>query len=189
MPYIYTYVAHMHTVAHTKLLYNIILYVLVCYDFGKLRYFILFYSVPFYYIRIYIYIWHYMSVKRETSEQTKSPWGPNGVTGTALSAPLRAGSANDGKKRDEKVRWHHGTLAQGPSDVSWNLYFGEVLSLGWLAKWYLNWLDFCFNSSPHLLDFCWPRKSPMVWSFGAPTSIALTSHDAWNLPTLAMKNI
>lgn len=45
-----------------------------------------------------------MSVKRETSEQTKSPWGPNGVTGTALSAPLRAGSANDGKKRDEKVR-------------------------------------------------------------------------------------
>ena len=156
------------------------------------NYVILFYSIQFLsiiYAFIYIYIWHYMSVKRETSEQTKSPWGPNGVTGTALSAPLRAGSANDGKKRDEKVRWHHGTLAQGPSDVSWNLYFGEVLSLGWLAKWYLNWLDFCFNSSPHLLDFCWPRKSPMLWSFGAPTSIALTSHDAWNLPTLAMKNI
>ena len=32
------------------------------------------------------------------------PLGPNSVTGTALSAPLRAGSANDGKKRDEKVR-------------------------------------------------------------------------------------
>ena len=186
MPYIYTYVAHMHTVAHTKLLYDIILY--SCVLWFLVNYVILFYSIQllsiiysFIYICIYIYIWHYMLAKHGKTRNigtNEIPPGPNSVTGTALSAPLRAGSANDGKKRDEKVRWHHGILAQGPSDVTWNLYFGEVLSLGWLAKWYLNWLD-----------FCWPRKSPMLWSFGAPTSIALTSHDAWNLPTLAMKNI
>lgn len=179
MPYIihmlHIYCTQLRTPNYCMISFCMFLCVMI---FGKLRYFFLFYSAPFYYMLTYIYIWHYRSVKRETAEQTKSPWGPNGVTGTALSAPLRAGSANDGKKRDEKVRWHHGILAQGPSDVTWNLYFGGVLSLGWLAKWYLNWLD-----------FCWPRKSPMLWSFGAPTSIALTSHDACNLPSLAMKNI
>ena len=63
-----------------------------------------------------------MSVKRETSEQTKSPWGPNGVTGTALSAPLRAGSANDGKKRRK------GSKRYGDITGYWRR--GQVMLLG-----------------------------------------------------------